>query len=49
VNAATLASCRHGVPFSAVVRQGNFRGAQFHPERSADQGARILKNFLELE
>ena len=49
VSAATLASCRHGVPFSAVVQQDNFRGAQFHPERSADQGARILKNFLDLE
>ena len=49
VSAATLASCHHGIPFSAMVQQGNFRGAQFHPERSADQGARILKNFLELE
>jgi glutamine amidotransferase len=49
VGATTLASCHHGVPFSALVQQGNFRGAQFHPERSADQGAQILKNFLELE
>lgn len=49
VSSATLASCRHGVPFTAMVQRDNFRGAQFHPERSADQGARILKNFLELE
>jgi glutamine amidotransferase len=49
VSPATLASCQHGVPFSAMVQQDNFRGAQFHPERSADQGAQILKNFLELE
>lgn len=49
VGPATLASCEHGVAFSAMVQQGNFRGAQFHPERSAGQGARILKNFLELE
>lgn len=49
VSEATLASCQHGVSFSAMVQQDNFRGAQFHPERSADQGARILKNFLELE
>ncbi len=44
----TLAACRHGQAFSAMVQQGNFRGAQFHPERSAADGARVLKNFLEL-
>lgn len=45
---ATLATCLHGEPFSAIVRQGNFYGAQFHPERSAKSGARLLANFLEL-
>jgi glutamine amidotransferase len=44
----TLASSQHGRPFSAIVRQNNFHGAQFHPERSATAGARLLKNFLEL-
>ena len=44
----TLASSQHGETFSAVVQQDNFRGAQFHPERSAASGARLLKNFLEL-
>jgi glutamine amidotransferase len=43
---ATLASCTHGTEFSAIVRQGNFHGTQFHPERSAKAGARILENFL---
>lgn len=43
----TLSSCVHGQPFSAVVRQGNFHGAQFHPERSAGAGARLLQNFLD--
>lgn len=46
---ATLASCLHGEPFAAIVRQGNFCGAQFHPERSAASGARLLANFLELQ
>jgi glutamine amidotransferase len=45
---ATLATCLHGEPFTAIVRQGNFCGAQFHPERSAANGARLLANFLEL-
>lgn len=35
--------------FSAVVERGNFYGTQFHPERSAAVGARILENFLRLE
>ena len=45
----TLASSAHGQPFSAIVRRGNFSGAQFHPERSAAAGARLLQNFLEAD
>jgi glutamine amidotransferase len=43
----TLSSSRHGKRFSAIVRQGNFYGAQFHPERSAGAGAGLLRGFLE--
>jgi len=43
----TLSSSHHGQPFSAVVRQRNFYGAQFHPERSASAGAELLRGFLE--
>ena len=49
VGASTLATCLHGESFAAIVRQGNFFGAQFHPERSAHSGARLLANFLELQ
>jgi len=41
-----IAACTHGERFAAVVRRGNVAGAQFHPERSAALGARLLSNFL---
>jgi glutamine amidotransferase len=45
----TLSTCVHGHPFSAVVRRDNFRGAQFHPERSAGAGAALLRSFVEAD
>lgn len=49
VSAITLATADYGIPVSAIVRKGNFWGTQFHPERSAGTGARLLANFLRLE
>lgn len=43
-----LATSDHGGEFAAVIANGNFHGMQFHPERSARVGARLLKNFLAL-
>jgi glutamine amidotransferase len=48
VSDVTLASADYGVTLSAIVRRGNFWGTQFHPERSARVGARVLANFLKL-
>ncbi len=48
VNPFTVASCDHGTPFAAIVQRNNFSGVQFHPERSGEAGARLLKNFLTL-
>jgi imidazole glycerol-phosphate synthase subunit HisH len=45
----TMAQVRYGQAFAAVVRQGNFHGVQFHPERSAAVGAKLLQNFLTLQ
>ncbi len=42
-----IASSGHGVPLAAVVQRGRVAGAQFHPERSAAVGARLLRNFIE--
>lgn len=44
----TLAVTDYGGPRVAVARRGNFRGVQFHPERSGPAGARLLANFLRI-
>ena len=44
----TLATARHADTFSAVIGRDNFIAAQFHPERSSADGARLLRNFLEM-
>lgn len=49
LSAATVASTDYGAPFSACVQWRNFYGAQFHPERSAAVGARLLQNFLAID
>lgn len=45
---ATVAATEYGIPFSAALRKDNFHAVQFHPEKSADTGQLILKNFLSL-
>jgi len=45
----TKAVCQYaGIEFSAALQKDNFYGVQFHPEKSSDQGAKLLKNFIEL-
>lgn len=44
----TVAVAEHGVRFAAAAARANFRGVQFHPERSGAVGARILGNWLAL-
>ena len=43
----TLASCDYSQPFSASINNDNYYGVQFHPERSSQAGARLLRNFIE--
>lgn len=48
LNNNTIASSNYGVDFSCALARDNFYGVQFHPEKSADAGEQILKNFLAL-
>ena len=43
-----IAICNYIIPFSTALQKDNFYATQFHPEKSAGIGERILKNFLEL-
>jgi len=43
----TVAACDHGFPFAAVIERQNLAAVQFHPEKSGETGAQVLRNFLE--
>ncbi len=42
----TVAETQYGIAFSAVMKKDNFYAVQFHPEKSAETGEIVLKNFL---
>lgn len=48
ISGCTIATCDYILPFSAAMQKENFYATQFHPEKSAGTGEKILKNFLEL-
>jgi len=43
-----VAATTYGMPFAAVVERGRVFGVQFHPEKSGEDGLRILRNFVAL-
>jgi glutamine amidotransferase len=44
----TIAKTDYVQPYSSALHRENFYGVQFHPEKSAVAGERILKNFIQL-
>ena len=48
LGAHTIAKTDYIRPYSSALHRGNFYGVQFHPEKSAAVGEKILKNFMSL-
>jgi imidazole glycerol-phosphate synthase subunit HisH len=44
----TTSVCNYILPFSASMQKDNYYSTQFHPEKSASVGEKILLNFLQL-
>jgi glutamine amidotransferase len=44
----TIARCSYGIEYAAAIKKDNFYGVQFHTEKSAETGDRIIQNFLNL-
>jgi glutamine amidotransferase len=44
----TVGETDYLVPFTSALQKDNFYGVQFHPEKSADVGQKLLGNFLKL-
>jgi glutamine amidotransferase len=43
-----VATSDYGVSIPAMIEKNNLIGVQFHPEKSGDVGALMIKNFIEL-
>lgn len=45
--AAQVAHAQHGQPFVAALQDEALWGTQFHPEKSGDAGAALLRNWIQ--
>jgi len=43
-----MATSDYGVSVPAVIEKGSLIGVQFHPEKSGDVGAVMIRNFIEM-
>lgn len=48
MNPYSVATTKYGIEYCGAVRKDNFYGVQFHAEKSAEVGSKILENFLSL-
>jgi glutamine amidotransferase len=45
-DAVVVANCNYGIDLVAAIRLNNIFATQFHPEKSATEGLKILQNFV---
>jgi len=45
----TISTTDYGGTYSSALHRDNYYGVQFHPEKSADAGQKILENFLNIK
>jgi imidazole glycerol-phosphate synthase subunit HisH len=48
VNSNTSAITEYVLPFSSAMKKDNFYAVQFHPEKSAAVGEKVLRSFLNI-
>jgi glutamine amidotransferase len=48
VGESTAATCNYGADVTAVVQRDRLWATQFHPEKSSQNGLRLLENFVRL-
>jgi glutamine amidotransferase len=44
----TIAKANYGIEFTAGIKKDNVYGFQFHPEKSGEEGLKLLGNWLKI-
>ena len=48
IGTSSIGITDYSEPFTSIIQKDNFYGTQFHPEKSSDQGSKLLRTFINL-
>ena len=48
ISDAAIGITDYSESFTSIIQKDNFYGTQFHPEKSSDQGSKLLRTFINL-